>query len=261
MSRPSTAALADRRVLVARPQGRGAALAAALRQRGATVVELPVLAIEPLAPDAAGRAALADAARMDAVVFVSPAAVARAAELAGPALATIRACAVGPTTAAALREALGVTAAVPADGVGAAALLARSPLAALGGGAQVLIVRGAEGRELLATALRQRGVTVHEAVVYRPAVAPLDATTVQAHLGDRRPHLMIAASCGAWQALGELLERAGRGEWLATPILLCSERHRACAAAAGFTSVAAVARDPGVDAVLEALSGLRGSNG
>lgn len=254
-----SAALAGRRLLLARPRGRAASLAAALRRLGAEVCELPVLELEPVAPDAAGRAALAAAERMDAVVFVSPAAVARGRELAAARLAAARAYAVGPATAAALAAELGVRATVPAAGVGAEALLAGSPLGRLGRGAEVLIVRGAEGRELLANALRERGVRVHEAVVYRPVTAATDAASLQAHLGDRAPHIMIAASCGAWRALAELLVRAGRGAWRSTPVLLCSERHRACAAAAGFTAVAAVARDPGVAAVVDALSGLGGA--
>ena len=161
-------------VLVTRPSHQAAGLVAAIEDHGGTAVPFPVIDIVPR--DAAEISA--DAALLqepDVVIFVSRNAVQFGlAHASGAAIA-----AVGPATAAALEAAGRSTDIQPALGFDSEHLLAEPCLLDVAG-MTVRIVRGADGRELLADTLRSRGAVVE----YLPVYARRIPQYTDAELGD-----------------------------------------------------------------------------
>lgn len=170
--------LAGYRVLVTRPAGRAAALAARLRRDGAAVVEAPLLDIELLPDTPEALTAAQDLDRYDIVVVTSRHAVESFLPVVSqrwPQWPAAQAwLAVGAGTAEAL-AAHGIAAAVPArpDSEG---LLALAPLQDVAG-RRVLLVAGEGGRALLAETLAARGAQVTRLATYRrrPRAQALDA--------------------------------------------------------------------------------------
>jgi uroporphyrinogen III methyltransferase / synthase len=162
-------------VTVTRARAQAGTLAARLRALGATVVETPVIRIEPLAVE------LPQIASYDLLCVTSPngaelllAGVRDARELAGPLVAAI-----GPGTAGALRAG-GVEADVVPDRAVAEALV--EALAELDV-SRALVVRAEEARDVLPDALRARGAHVDVAALYRTVREPLGPDARAAALG------------------------------------------------------------------------------
>jgi uroporphyrinogen-III synthase len=206
------------RLIVTRPQPQADAWVAALRADGIDACALPLLAIEPAAPDALAPAwrALHDCAL---VVFVSPNAVAsffaaRPAQAAWP--AGLIAASPGPGSDAALQDAGVAQRIAPAadaaqfDSEALWAQLARHDW----GGRRVLIVRGDGGRELLADHLRAAGATVHAVQAYRrsaPRWTSAQHATYAAAAAEPARHRWLLSSA---QALAHL-PAAERSSWAA----------------------------------------------
>lgn len=168
--------LAGVRVLVTRPRGQAAALVEAVESAGGEAIRFPVIEITPR-----DRTAIeADVGRLanpDICVFVSANAVCHGLDFAGDA----RLAAIGPATAAAIESLGRIVDIRPAKGFTSEHLLAEPELAEVAG-KTVRIVRGGDGRELLATDLERRGARVEYLSVYErrlPSVEPrtLDAVT------------------------------------------------------------------------------------
>jgi uroporphyrinogen III methyltransferase/synthase len=172
--------LLGRRVVVTRARAQASGLAARLASLGADVLEAPVIRIEPReGPEL--RTALAAAGDYALICFTSANGArffAGALKAAGRDARAIqgRVAAVGPATAAELEGSLGVMADVVSERSLAAGLvetLAHEPVE----GRRVLVVRAAEGRDVLAAALRERGAEVDEVPVY--ATVPEDVPPEQ----------------------------------------------------------------------------------
>ena len=171
-----TPALAGRRVVITRAAEQAGRLRRLLEEAGATVVELPTIAV---ADPVDGGEALRDAMRepWDWVVVTSPNGARRAVAAAGgraSALALAWAV-VGPGTAAALAE-VGVTAAlVPARFV-AEGLLEVFPAPPPDRPGRVLLAQAAAARPVLAEGLLELGWHVTTVVAYRtvPVSPPAD---------------------------------------------------------------------------------------
>ena len=157
--------LAGRSVVVTRARAQASALAGRLRALGARVVEAPAIAIEPL------EATLPDLTGVDLLCVTSPNGARRllqiardARALAGPAIAAI-----GPGTADALRAG-----GIEADVVPPRAV-AESLVEALAGREvrRALIARAQVARDVLPTALRERGAEVEILPLYRTVAEPL----------------------------------------------------------------------------------------
>jgi uroporphyrinogen-III synthase/uroporphyrinogen III methyltransferase/synthase len=157
----------------------GDPLAARLRALGATVLEVPSIAVAPPASWDALDGALRALASFDWVAFASAngvdAVARRAAELGialprgvgGPRLA-----AVGPATAERLAGAWRAPEVVPARAVGGDLAAALAPSVA---GRRVLVPRAEEGRPELVDGLRAAGAEVVAPVAYRTVAAPPQA--------------------------------------------------------------------------------------
>jgi uroporphyrinogen-III synthase/uroporphyrinogen III methyltransferase/synthase len=169
----------DRRtVVVTRSKGGEDALAARLRELGATVREVPSIAFAPPADAGPLDAALRDAGRFAWVVFASATAVERtvgrmrALGLDPAALGRARLAAVGPATAERVARELREPDLVPAEARGEAMAAALAPHVA---GRAVLLPRPAEGRPELVDGLRAAGAEVAAVEAYRTVPAPAEA--------------------------------------------------------------------------------------
>jgi uroporphyrinogen-III synthase len=227
-----------RRVLVARPVGRGAAMLRALRAAGFDAIGLPTARIVA-APDArAARLALATARNAAAIVYSSPNAV-RAAYALQPRLRLCRATAVlgvGPATVRALAR-RGCKARVPARRYDSEGLLAHPALAASAvRGRDVLLVGAPGGRGLVAQALARRGARVVAAEVYARVLPRWDRRHRTA-LATPGPRILVVSSVEAVAALACL---AAPPEWTrlrAARAIASSQRVAAALRAAGFQHV------------------------
>lgn len=156
-----------------RPDEAGRALTAQLTARGAPAIWLPAFDLAPAPDSEAARRTLANLARFDLAIFVSPAAVRATAALFGEAWPQATAIgAVGNATRAAVTELLHPAEAVqiiaPAgadDGSGSEALWRALQDADLQP-RNVLILRAASGREWLGETLAQHGAQVAALAVY-----------------------------------------------------------------------------------------------
>ena len=153
--------LAGRTVAVTRPRAQADGLSRRLADLGARVVQAPLIRTEPVPGDPI------DPSAHDIVVVTSPNAPALLLERIGGdarALHGVEVAAIGPATAAALRE-VGVVADLVSERAVAESLL--DLLAERAAGRRVLIARAEEARDLLPDGLAARGAEVEVAVLYR----------------------------------------------------------------------------------------------
>ena len=161
--------LSGQTVTVTRARPQAGQLARRLEELGAGVVEAPVLALRALDFE------LPDLAAYDLLCLTSRNGVQHLMDRLRDVrlLAGVRVAAIGPGTAAAL-EARGILAdVVPERAVaeGLVEALREIPVA------RALIARGAEGRDVLADALRERGAEVDVLALYETVAVPLDEVT------------------------------------------------------------------------------------
>jgi uroporphyrinogen III methyltransferase/synthase len=172
-------------VAVTRARAQASGLAARLRELGAEVVETPAIRIEPRAVE------VPDPSGYDLVCFTSPNGVRLFfAALPGDArsLAGARVAAIGPGTAAALRE-HGIEAdVVPERFVAEGLLEALSDSAP----ARALVARAAEARDTLPDGLRELGAEVEVLALYDTVAEPLSDAAAQAV--DRATYITFTSS-------------------------------------------------------------------
>jgi uroporphyrinogen-III synthase len=244
--------------VLTRPAGRNEELGVRLREAGWQVHEWPALCIEPM-PDVTEAVPLPR--EFDLAIFVSGNAVTLyLRQLQGRGLrtwpASCVAAAVGPATAGRLRESgwMGTDCVVMHPAAEAPrhdsealweCLLARGALPR-----NVLLVRGAEGRDWLAERLRQHGseVTVH--AVYRRTAARWDAAvlaqlaewdkaghhpawllTSRESIDAVRSNVAQAASLSWWQACSFVVTHARLVPTLALPARGAGREVKVCAPA------------------------------
>ncbi len=153
-------------VLVTRAGPQASGFADRLQQAGAEVTSVATIDIQPL--DARADARLGDLGQYDWIAFTSANGVAAFAQLLnelGAPFPSARLAAIGPETAAAIREAGHRPDLVPEQ------FVAESLADALPAPARVLVPRAVGARDALPDRLRQRGSTVDVLELYR-AVAP-----------------------------------------------------------------------------------------
>ena len=170
--RPPVGPLAGRTVVVTRPRGQAAGLAALLEVQGADVLLAPVIEIVPVGLTDELAAAIDGLAGYDVVIFTSTNGVEafcaglRDRGLGPEALAGRETVAIGPATAAAL-ESEGLTPSlVPETFVAEGVLAALEARARRLTGARVLLPRAREARSILPDTLRELGATVDAVVLY-----------------------------------------------------------------------------------------------
>ena len=251
------------RLLVTRPQPQADEWVAALQALGLDAVALPLLAIAGPGDTGAVHAAwqrLAQPGALAVVMFVSPGAVGRFFALRPPVQAWpagVIAAAPGPGTGQALRGAGVPEAALltpPVDGgrFDSEALWAVLEARCDWPRSEALIVRGEQGRDWLADAMRRAGATVHFVEAYRrtaPVLSDAGRAALQAALAAPAAHCWLFSSS---EAAGHLPALAPGADWSAARALATHPRIAEAARSLGFGRVGLVAPSP--QAVADALA-------
>ncbi len=244
-------------IWVTRPAAQATDLLAALEAAGWSAVAVPALAIVAAADtDALQRQAHERLAAANVAVFISRNAVDWLWRVLGDdtdALLTgKRVLAVGPGTAAALRDHGFNDVVMPDAGADSEALLARPELATPTG-ETIVIVRGRGGREKLATTLRERGAQVDYLEVY----ARQHDETTQARLPqlwrEQPPAAIVVSSRAGLDALRAMTPAEWQSCLQTTPLICLGERLAAGAAALGFRHCQPVAAGGGDAGIVAAL--------
>ncbi|MFN3544234.1 MAG: uroporphyrinogen-III synthase [Thiobacillus sp.] len=232
-----TGPLTGRSVLVTRPTHQAGALVQAIRAAGGEAVEFPALAIEPV-PTEMLAGPLAQLARADIVIFISPNAAEFGMRAIGALPPVAAVFAVGPGTARALAV-HGVRAVTPA-GQDSEALLALPALQQVSGKC-VVIVRGVGGRPLLAETLSARGADVSFLECYRRALPVRDATALLARWQAGGIDAVTVTSAETLTNLASLLGEAAWPLLRATPLFVPHEKIAQSARGFGIAQVVATA--------------------
>jgi uroporphyrinogen-III synthase len=193
-------------VVVTRPAAQSTRFIELATAAGASCFAYPALLIEPLALTDAVRAEFQQR-RWDWAIFTSTNAVSSARAQLGPSIATKHA-AVGRATARALEQA-GLPVDARPESATSEGLLALPEFARVEG-RNLLLVKGAGGRELLPTELRLRGATVLELEVYRRVVVepgPDAIAGLHATLGNAGRTIVTVTSAEILRALLEHVAR------------------------------------------------------
>ena len=200
--------LAGKRIVVTRAEEQAGALRELLEERGAEVLDLPVLTIVPEenapAPGPAGD--------YDWAVFTSTNAVrmfARLLERHGRGMAEFAACriaTVGPATADALREYGLSPALIPPEAVAESLLTALREQTGGVAGLSLLLPQGNLARPVIRDTLAAQGAKVHALVTYRTEAVPATETQIQV-LGGFRPDVVTFASPSAVHNLFALTDK------------------------------------------------------
>jgi uroporphyrinogen-III synthase len=164
-------ALAGLSVLVTRPAHQAADLCRLIEGAGGKAVQLPALEIVDVEDKNRAASALQRAAQARIVIFASANAVDRALALCqaqGLDLAKLSVLAVGPATAAALRQGGVAEVLIPQDQYSSEGLLDLPELSAPRVTDQrIVIFKGVDGRQVLQEVLRDRGAEVTSVELYR----------------------------------------------------------------------------------------------
>ena len=241
----SPAALAGRRVLVTRPAGQAAHMAALIRAAGGEPVLFPaleILDVEDLQPL---RALIGRLDTFDLAVFVSANAVDKALALVQERRtwpAALRVATVGRGSERALNRRGFAAVIAPGTRFDSEGLLDLPELKDVAG-KRVLIFRGDGGRELLGDTLAARGAVVEYAECYRRGLPKADTAPLLALWARRQLDAVTVTSSEGLANLHELLGEGGRGFLLRTPLFVPHERIAAAARALGAQTV--VLTDPG----------------
>ncbi len=252
--------LAGLGILVTRPVSQAGELGASISAAGGTVIPFPVIEIR--ASDRDTTAAAASKLRNpDIVIFVSRNAVRYGAAFAADA----KIAAVGPATARAL-EARGKSVDIRSTtGFDSEHLLATSALRDVSG-KSIRIIRGQDGRELLAETLRDRGATVDYLCVYercRPVKSAAELADIDRRWSRGDIDVVTLMSIASLENLLALLPRTCLERFSETLLVTPASRviKEALDRFPGIPSTLADAPDPGamVRAIIASETKTRGN--
>ena len=250
----SASALAGRRVVVTRPAGQSAHIAALIRAAGGEPVLFPALEILDAA-DLQPVLALVD--RLDAfdlAIFVSANAVDKALALVRARRAWpvgLRVATVGRGSERALQRHGFAAVIAPSARFDSEALLDLPELKDAAG-KRVVIFRGDTGRELLGDTLAARGAAVEYAECYRRGRPEADATPLFALWERHELDAFTVTSSEGLANLHGMLGEAGRQCLQQTPLFAPHERIAAAARALGVQTV--VLTGPGDEGLVAGLA-------
>jgi uroporphyrinogen III methyltransferase/synthase len=244
----ASGALAGKRILVTRSEGKGGTLTDGLVALGARVTEVPLIVHRPPTDPEAARAALALAGGYDYALLTSARAVGSSLKLLGdssPRGGWPPVLAVGPATASAARKAGLSVRLVPAE------FVAEGLLRALDGmdlaGKRVIFPRAEVAREELPDELRRRGATVDVVPVYRTEPSPEAPGKLLAALTDGVDMVALASASAA----NSLASAAGG---VTIPAVACIGPVAAAAARDLGLQVAVVAGEHTAEGLVDAIS-------
>jgi uroporphyrinogen-III synthase len=227
-------------LLLTRPAQESQADAQVLAEAGVFSVSLPLLEIEPLPVSEESRSIIYDLAAYCAVIVVSKPAARLGLEMLDevwPQPPIQEWFTVGAATAKILED-YGLKVSFPAHGEDSEALLDLPQLQQAIGGydPKVLIMRGEDGRELLADRLRELGVSVDYLPLYRRSLPQYPASVLPQRIQAERLNGLVVSSGQGFEHLCELAGDA----WAALahlPLFVPSPRVAELARTAGALNV------------------------
>lgn len=240
-------------VLVTRPEHQAGPLCRAVERAGGRAIRFPALEILPPRSESRARSALARLRPGDWAVFISPNAVRRGLEyLPGGRLPPgVKAAAVGPATAALLREA-GVGRVTVPERHDSEGLLAHPALQEVAG-LRVALLKAPGGRRALAKGFRSRGAEVLNVPVYRRARPNREPGELDALLPDGESIVTTVTSGELLDNLVHLAGTAALARLRNSPLVAAGERIAGLARRAGFNHVR-VAAGPDPDSLVRAMA-------
>ena len=251
----SSTALAGRRVVVTRPAGQAAHLAALIRAAGGEALLYPVLEIFPIGESAQLRALIEHLETFDLAIFVSANAVNSALALVRarrPWPPALRVATVGRGSERELERHGFAGVIAPRERFDSEGLLALPELARMQG-RRVVIFRGEGGRELLGETLAGRGATVEYAECYRRGRPDADPAPLLDRYARQELDAFTVTSSEGLANLHAMLGEAGRQCLQHTPLFAPHERIAAAARALNVRTV--VLTGPGDEGLVAGLTG------
>ncbi len=253
--------LSNVRVLVTRPAAQAHRLAEMIEQAGGEAVRFPALEIAPPCDTTALERVLADIARADLAIFISPNAVTYGIahlKMHGGLPARLAIAAIGRGTAKTLAEAGMANAITPVGGSDSESLLALPQLNDVAG-KRIVIFRGEGGRELLGDTLRARGAEVAYAECYRRVRPAADAVPLAARLAAGELDIVTVTSVETLRNLHDMLDGPARERLRRLPIVVVGVRQAEACRAFGWSREPVIARDASDETILAALKAWRAS--
>lgn len=244
-------------VLVTRPVEQAAGLIAEIERNGGQVLFAPMIGIQPKRNDQAAVRAIDSLADYQAVIFISRNAVEFGMALIRRrerSLAHAAVYAVGVGSAAQLRG-LGVSDVLtPRSEFSSEGLLKLPGLSSQAiEGKNVLIIRGAGGRELLAQTLVARGARVDYCEVYERVVPPTCLAEVLKAVAPGLPDIGIITSPEALTNLANKIDEEGVDLLYEVPLLVVGSRTAQAVEGLGFTEPPIVVDNPGDQCIVAAI--------
>jgi len=244
-------------VVITRPAAAADSLAASLAREGAHPFVFSALVIEPVPSSPALEAALDRLPACGLAIFVSANAVEHglaAARRRGPWPASVRVAAIGEATAQALRNSGFARVISPEGRHDSETLLAHEELRSVEG-LDVLIFRGAGGRELLRDTLSSRGARVTYAECYRRARPAGESAPLVEAWARGAIQAVSVLSAETLENFVEMVGEAGAPYLGATALIVAHPAVAAHPLARRFGRVLVAGAEP--DAMARALATLR----
>ena len=244
-------------VLITRPEPGASSLASALIPLGLKPIIAPMLKIRAL--ETLRQPKSFEQGHADALIFISvPAVQFGIPGLQEFALARKRIFAVGPSTAAKIRDMSGeqetLDLTLPTEGFNSEALLRLDGLQRPSVvGKKILIVRGRGGREHLADELRRRGAEVEYFEVYERVPTSTPLREILAASGVSAPSIGVVTSVEGLQQLGERIVTESLTQLFAMPILASGARVAREVPTLGFTNPPLIADNPTQEHIIASL--------
>ncbi len=251
----SPTALAGRRVVVTRPAGQAAHMAALIRAAGGEPLLFPALEIFDAADPQPALALIGRLETFDLAIFISANAVNKALALVRgrrdwpPAL---RVATVGRGSERELRRHGFAAVIAPVERFDSEGLLDLPELKAVAG-KRVVIFRGEGGRELLGDTLAARGAAVEYAECYRRGRPDADPAPLLALCARGELDAFAVTSSEALANLRDMLGEAGRQCFMHTPLFAPHARIAAAARTLGAHTVVLTA--PGDVGLVAGMAG------
>ena len=244
-------------VLVTRPRTQAAELVNAIENAGGKAWCFPVLEIAPFeALDIQN--SVSHLGRPDIVIFISRNAVEYGIRFTDGAKIAV----IGPATARAVEAAGRVVDIAPAGGYDSEHLLAEPELRDVDG-KRVRIIRGTDGRELLADQLKKRGASVEYLSVYERRLPEIDADSLADIEAQWRQGLINVVTVMSVQSLSNLVKLLPDwcvGQLEETPLVTPAGRVIKEALGRFPASRPILAPGPGADDMVQAIIALQSSD-
>jgi uroporphyrinogen-III synthase len=240
-------------VLVTRPEHQAENLSRLIEERGGVAVRFPTLGIVSRDDDEI-KYSLTNMEGFQWVIFISANAVNFALKANSGKIGRaefVRFAAVGQSTAQAMKMAGLPVDLIPENGCNSEALLAMPQLQQVEG-QNILIVRGEDGREQLATTLRSRGAKINYLEVYKRIIPRIDSSPIVELLEQHRLDVITVTSAEALQNLSLMLGEKNNKLLSLIPLVVISDRIRCIAADMGFNRIT-VTDSPIDTAILETV--------